>query len=70
MKTRGGGSGARRGRAQEPCPIRRGPCRAGRSEPKAVPMSGSRIPGLLLPAVFLLALVVGAVWYVRHRDDD
>jgi hypothetical protein len=33
-------------------------------------MSGSRIPGLLLPAVFLLALVVGAVWYVRHRDDD
>jgi hypothetical protein len=33
-------------------------------------MTGSRIPGLLVPAVFLLALVVGAFWYWRHRDDD
>jgi hypothetical protein len=33
-------------------------------------MSGSRIPGLVLPAVFLLALVVGLLWYWRHRGDD
>ncbi|MFF7751474.1 hypothetical protein ACFZCP_19945 [Streptomyces sp. NPDC007971] len=38
--------------------------------PKATPMTGSRIPGLLVPAVFLLALVVGVCWYWRHRDDD
>lgn len=30
----------------------------------------NRIPGLVLPVVFLLALVVGAVWYWRHRHDD
>jgi hypothetical protein len=35
-----------------------------------MPMSGSRLPGLVLPGVFLLALVVGLFWYVRHRDDD
>ncbi|WP_217237910.1 hypothetical protein [Streptomyces sp. AC555_RSS877] len=39
-------------------------------EPKATPMSGSRIPGLVLPAVFLLAFVVGAFWYWRHRGDE
>lgn len=33
-------------------------------------MSGSRVPGLVLPAVSLLALVVGLVWYWRHRGDD
>jgi hypothetical protein len=33
-------------------------------------MSGSRIPGLVLPAVFLLALVVGLCWYWWHRDED
>jgi hypothetical protein len=33
-------------------------------------MNGSRIPGLVLPVVFLLALVVGAVWYWRHHHDD
>lgn len=33
-------------------------------------MNGSRIPGLVLPTVFLLAMVVGVLWYVRHRDDD
>lgn len=33
-------------------------------------MTGSRIPGLLAPAVFLLALIVGVCWYWRHRDDD
>lgn len=33
-------------------------------------MTGSRIPGLLVPAVFLLALVVGVLWYWRHRNDD
>lgn len=38
--------------------------------PKASPMTGSRIPGLLVPAVLLLALVVGVFWYWRHRDDD
>lgn len=37
---------------------------------EGVPMSGSRIPGLVLPAVFLLTLVVGLCWYWRHRDDD
>lgn len=37
---------------------------------KARPMTGSRIPGLIVPAVFLLALVVGVYWYWRHRDDD
>jgi hypothetical protein len=35
-----------------------------------MPMSVSRIPGLVLPAVFLLALVVGALWYWRHRGDE
>lgn len=39
------------------------------AEPKAVRMSVSRIPGLVLPVVFLLAVVVGALWYWRHRDD-
>ncbi|TVZ90215.1 hypothetical protein FB157_112116 [Streptomyces sp. BK340] len=33
-------------------------------------MTGSRIPGLLVPAVLLLALAVGACWYWRHRNDD
>lgn len=33
-------------------------------------MTASRIPGLLVPAVFLLALVVGVCWYLRHRNDD
>lgn len=33
-------------------------------------MSGSRIPGLVLPGVFLLALLVGVFWYWRHRDDE
>lgn len=32
-------------------------------------MNVSRIPGLALPVVFLLAVVVGALWYWRHRDD-
>ena len=45
-----------------PCPHR--------TTPKAMPMNGSRIPGLLLPAVFLLALVAGLIWYWRHRNDD
>jgi hypothetical protein len=35
-----------------------------------MPMSGSRIPGLVLPGVLLLALVLGAFWYWRHRDED
>jgi hypothetical protein len=33
-------------------------------------MNGSRIPGLVLPVLFLLAFAVGAVWYWRHRHDD
>jgi hypothetical protein len=33
-------------------------------------MNGSRVPGLILPGVLLLALVVGVFWYWRHRDDD
>jgi hypothetical protein len=33
-------------------------------------MSGSRIPGLVLPAVFLIALVAGLCWYWWHRDED
>lgn len=33
-------------------------------------MSGSRVPGLILPGVLLLALVVGVFWYWRHRDED
>lgn len=37
---------------------------------KARPMTGSRIPGLLVPVVFLLVLIVGVCWYWRHRDDD
>ncbi|MGW1725660.1 hypothetical protein ACWCQK_22325 [Streptomyces sp. NPDC002306] len=44
--------------------------RTARLEPKALTMNGSRIPGVLLPAVFLLVLLVGVVWYWRHRDDD
>ncbi|MBE8475067.1 hypothetical protein [Streptomyces justiciae] len=38
--------------------------------PKATPMTLSRVPGLVLPTVLLLALVIGAIWYWRHRDDD
>lgn len=38
--------------------------------PKASPMTGSRIPGLLVPAVLLLALIAGVCWYWRHRNDD
>ncbi|MEV0174673.1 hypothetical protein AB0I00_26580 [Streptomyces sp. NPDC050803] len=41
-----------------------------RPEPKAGSMNGSRIPGLLLPGILLLALVVGLLWYWRHKDDD
>ncbi|GAB2758093.1 hypothetical protein GCM10027072_65380 [Streptomyces bullii] len=41
-----------------------------RREPKATPMNGSRVPGLVLPVLFLFALVVGLVWYWRHRDDE
>jgi len=37
---------------------------------KATPMNGSRIPGLVLPVVFLPALVVGVLWYWRHRGDE
>jgi hypothetical protein len=33
-------------------------------------MTSSRIPGLVLPVLFLAALVVGAFWYWRHRDDE
>lgn len=32
-------------------------------------MSPARIPGLIVPLVFLFALVAGAVWYWRHRGD-
>lgn len=32
-------------------------------------MSPARIPGLIVPLVFLIALVAGAVWYWRHRGD-
>ena len=39
-------------------------------DPKATPMNGSRIPGLVLPVLFLVALVVGAFWYWRHRGDE
>ncbi|MEU6142888.1 hypothetical protein ABZ848_21270 [Streptomyces sp. NPDC047081] len=39
-------------------------------DPKAPPMNGSRIPGLILPGAFLLAFVVGICWYWLHRDDD
>ncbi|MBB4717438.1 hypothetical protein BJ965_007320 [Streptomyces luteogriseus] len=33
-------------------------------------MNGSRIPGLVLPALFLLASLVGLWWYWRHRGDS
>lgn len=33
-------------------------------------MNGSRVPGLVLPAVFLPALIIGVCWYWRHRGDD
>ncbi len=32
-------------------------------------MDVSRIPGLLLPVVFLVALLVGVFWYWRHRGE-
>lgn len=32
-------------------------------------MNGSRIPGLVLPILFLLALLAGLWWYWRHRGD-
>ena len=32
-------------------------------------MNGSRIPGLVLPTLFLAALV-GLWWYWRHRGDS
>jgi hypothetical protein len=33
-------------------------------------MNGSRIPGLVLPTLFLPALLVGLWWYWRHRGDS
>lgn len=39
------------------------------SEPKVPPMNASRIPGLVLPVLFLLALTIGLLWYLRHRGD-
>lgn len=33
-------------------------------------MNGSRIPGLVLPTLLLLALIVGLWWYWRHRGDS
>ncbi len=33
-------------------------------------MNGSRIPGLVLPVLFLLAVIVGLWWYWRHRGDS
>jgi hypothetical protein len=29
----------------------------------------ARIPGLILPVIFLVAAVVCAVWYWRHRGE-
>ncbi len=35
-------------------------------------MSVSRVPGLVLPVIFLVALLAGLVWYWRQRrkGDD
>lgn len=33
-------------------------------------MNGSRIPGLVLPVLFLLAVIMGLWWYWRHRGDS
>ncbi|MFJ3446361.1 hypothetical protein ACIPM2_34910 [Streptomyces sp. NPDC086081] len=44
--------------------------RPDRREPKAPPLIASRIPGLVLPTLFLLAVVVGLWWYWRHRGDS
>ncbi|GAV40916.1 hypothetical protein Saa2_03816 [Streptomyces acidiscabies] len=35
-------------------------------------MSVSRVPGLVLPVIFLVALLAGLVWYWRQRrkEDD
>jgi hypothetical protein len=33
------------------------------------PVTPARVPGLIVPLVFLFALVAGAVWYWRHRGD-
>lgn len=38
--------------------------------PEGHPMNGSRIPGLVLPVLFLVAVAAGAFWYWRHRDDE
>lgn len=32
-------------------------------------MTPARIPGLILPLVFLCVLVIGVFWYWRHRGD-
>jgi hypothetical protein len=32
-------------------------------------VSAARVPGLLLPVVFLVALVIGVVWFWRHRGE-
>lgn len=43
---------------------------AHRAESRA--MSVSRVPGLVLPVIFLVALLAGLVWYWRQRrkEDD
>jgi hypothetical protein len=32
-------------------------------------MTAARVPGLILPLVFLCAFVAGLVWYWRHRGE-
>lgn len=32
-------------------------------------MTAARVPGLILPLVFLGTLVAGLVWYWRHRGE-
>jgi hypothetical protein len=61
-----------RGTPRAALPVPAPPCAVTTAapEPKATPMSGSRVPGLVLPTVFLFALMVGAYWYWRHRGDD
>jgi hypothetical protein len=32
-------------------------------------VNAARIPGLILPVAFLVAALIGVVWYWRHRGE-
>lgn len=33
-------------------------------------MTAARIVGAIVPLIFCAVIVIGAIWYTRHRKDD